>query len=999
MGSEFSREDIITFCQFTDIANEQKKWDEENDKRPEHEQEEEWKNPYFGFPQMVRFAFRPSKSALALLENLKNRGTTYAFSALLKPESLTKKEDGSHKTFRYEKEVLELFEAIDGSKDEENVLAFLDYDKIKEGNMCRHIVCVLPYCASCDALEELLSANAGSFKNLGQYKIINISGVDAYKKYKTVASVKREIANCEKDDKKTLTLTVNRMLTGSTVEQWDTMIFLKDTASPQEYDQAIFRLQNQYIVKYQNDKGEEINYNMKPQTLLVDFDPHRMFTMQEQKSLIYNINTETAGNQHLKKRMEEELNISPIITLNKNKIEQVDAADILARISEYSSSRGVRDEALDIPVDSSLFQIEEIVEEIERQAEIGSKGGLQIEAYKDNDGSDFEEPDDEQDELSDGDLNSAKSDGSIADTAVYNKEMQALENKFRTYYSRLLFFAFLTENKVSSVDDILANSGSEDDARILKNLQLDRGVLANIRKHINPFILSRLDYKIQNINSLAHDDSVPSIERALTAMNKFGKLSESEVTTPIQVAEDMVALLPDDCFKKIDSSHKILDIASKAGEFAIAICKRCERMGISTDAIQDAVLSIPTSSVAYEFTRKMYKILGLDIKTIASNFRSYDLLNLKDDDINYQNINLVLSQKKDFCDISLTDDVKKEGGFMKFNAVVGNPPYQESDGGAQASARPIYPFFVNLSRDLKPDCACIIMPARWYTGGKGGKDMDAFRVSMLDDIHIKELHDFLHPEVIFPDTNNRGGICYFLWDRQYDNSKSKTKVVTHKGNSEIEMVTRFIRTEGLEVFIRSSEAINIIHKVIVSGATDVMSDHISPRKPFGIESNIIHKPEWHDSESGLCEPLKCVGKGKKFGFVESSLIHSHRELIDVWKVFTPRANNVGTELNDDNLNTLIGEPKTICTEAYIVIGGDLHLDKNRAKNLANYFKTKFVRFMHGLAKASHDATSKTYRFVPTQDFSEEWTDEKLYQKYGLTQEEINYIENSIKPMD
>ena len=169
--------------------------------------------------------------------------------------------------------------------------------------MCQHIVCVLPYCASCDALEALIENHRDEFKNLKDYKIINISGVDSPNEYRNIQAVKAEIKHCAARDTKTLTLTVNRMLTGSTVEEWDTMIFLKDTASPQEYDQAIFRLQNQYIREYISADGDTIKYNMKPQTLLVDFDPHRMFVMQEQKSQIYNANTDASGNEHLRDRL------------------------------------------------------------------------------------------------------------------------------------------------------------------------------------------------------------------------------------------------------------------------------------------------------------------------------------------------------------------------------------------------------------------------------------------------------------------------------------------------------------------------------------------------------------------------------------------------------------------------------------------------------------------------------------------------------------------------
>ena len=506
---------------------------------------------------MIRFAFNPSASALALLEELKRSGATYTLSELFKPQSISKKDDGSHKKFKHENEVMDLFKAIDGSKEDENIFPFLDYNKIHEGKMCRHIVIVLPYCASCDALECLLIDNLTTFKNLGQYEIINISGVDGSKNYKTVKSVKEKIKRCEIDNKKTITLTVNRMLTGSTVEQWDTMIFLKDTASPQEYDQAIFRLQNQYVKSYTDD-NKEIKYNMKPQTLLVDFAPHRMFIMEEQKSLIYNVNTDSSGNDHLKERMKSELQISPIITINKGKIEQVEATDILSIVSGYSNSRGIKDEANDIPVDDKLFNIAAIKSEIERQAELDSKGGLKAEAYK-GDGTDFDNPVDGKNDgnfsgKTEGEHDTGNIDGD--DSTDAGNTLQIMQNKFKTYYSRILFFTFLTEDTVASLAEIIDCSSTSDNMRIMKNLDLNIDVLRIIHEHMNPFILSSLDYKIQNINKLSHDESIPPIDRAITAIGKFGKLSESEVTTPISVATDMVNLLPDDCFKTLHKTTK-----------------------------------------------------------------------------------------------------------------------------------------------------------------------------------------------------------------------------------------------------------------------------------------------------------------------------------------------------------------------------------------------------------------------------------------------------------
>ena len=156
MGSEFSKEDIIAFYQFTDIVKDQEQWIKENNDNDEPE--EEWKNPYFGFPQMIRFAFNPNESSRRRLKELRESGVSYAFSALLKPCSVKKADDGSHKRFIFEQEIMDLLEVIDGSKDDSELLGFLDYDRIKSGNMCRHIVMVLPYCASCDAMSSIFPA-------------------------------------------------------------------------------------------------------------------------------------------------------------------------------------------------------------------------------------------------------------------------------------------------------------------------------------------------------------------------------------------------------------------------------------------------------------------------------------------------------------------------------------------------------------------------------------------------------------------------------------------------------------------------------------------------------------------------------------------------------------------------------------------------------------------------------------------------------------------------
>jgi hypothetical protein len=185
--------------------------------------------------------------------------------------------------------------------------------------------------------------------------------------------------------------------------------------------------------------------------------------------------------------------------------------------------------------------------------------------------------------------------------------------------------------------------------------------------------------------------------------------------------------------------------------------------------------------------------------------------------------------------------------------------------------------------------------------------------------------------------------------------------------------------------------------------------HISPRKPFGLDGAFINDENFKSSSDGLDKPIICYGKGKKIGYVEERNIVSNKDWIPIYKVFTPYANNIGTELNDDNLNSFVGEPNTICTETYLVIGFNLNLDSISALNVTKYLKTRFLRFNLSLAKASQHATSKTYQFVPLQDFTSSsdinWDmsiseiDRQLYKKYRLTEGEINFIESMIRLME
>ena len=756
------------------------------------------------------------------------------------------------------------------------------------------------------------------------------------------------------------------MLTGSTIPEWDTMLYLKDCASPQEYDQAIFRLQNQYIRTLTTEGGsEQVKYNMKPQTLLVDFDPQRMFRLQEQRAQIYNVNTDQAGNKKLQERIETELRHSPIVTIGAEGLQRVEASDIMDAVRSYSAERSVMDEATEIPIDYTLLADERMRSVILQLNPIDASKGIEIQAVT---GEESELEIETHDTPKGGGATSTQ----VAPSAETD-EGRLLGKQLATYYAQILFYAFLTDTPVSSLEDLIASIGQcADNKRIARNVGLQASILQIIQTESNPFVLRALDYKIANINTLMSDTSLTPSERVAVAMKKFGRLSSSEIVTPQAVALEMIDALDEGV---ITRDTRILDIASKQGEFTRALVSR---FGM---AVGRNVYALPTSTVSYEFTLKVYRLLGLDTDHVISDFTTYDILD---------------KEKKDRIMQQLID--------MNLDIVIGNPPYQESDGGAGASSKPIYQEFVYASNEVAKSHSVMIMPARWYTGGKG---LDQFREDMLTDKHIKLLYDYQRPDEVFPNTNNRGGVCFVVRDSRFDNSKGQTTIVSNYGGGKTSMQHRSLKTKGLKIFIRHQESITILTKVTKHPDFSSIANHISSRKPFGIESNIVKSKYWHTGKQRQGY-LACIGKGFSKGFVPSEMVKSNEEVLKAWKVLIPRANNIGTELKDDNLNSEVCPPMTVCTEAYLFIGVGLSMDEVQAKNATKYMRTKFVRYMHSLAKTSHDGTNKTYRFVPLQDFTSgsdiDWSqsvadiDRQLYKKYALTPDEIAFIEEKLRPM-
>ena len=320
----------------------------------------------------------------------------------------------------------------------------------------------------------------------------------------------------------------------------------------------------------------------------------------------------------------------------------------------------------------------------------------------------------------------------------------------------------------------------------------------------------------------------------------------------------------------------------------------------------------------------------------------------------------------------------------KFYAVIGNPPYQESDGGHEASAAPIYHLFVDQSKVIAERIS-MVTPSRWFSGGKG---LNAYRESMISDHHLKTLVDFPKLYEPFPTVKIRGGVSYFVWDSAYD---GPCLVQTMEGGKPASpAIKRYL--DEYDVLIRRNEAIPILDKVAKHGEP-TLDKRISARKPFGLPTN-YHGPS---TPGSIANPIRLF-ESQREGWISRDNISVNSDWIDDWKVLLNRVQGTSAAIETKFMSTpRIAGPGSACTETYLVAGR--FNNKEEAQNYVSYLKTRFVRFLISLRKISQDAARGVYAFVPDLDYSHSWTDADLYKRYGISNEEITYIESIVKEMD
>jgi site-specific DNA-methyltransferase (adenine-specific) len=497
-------------------------------------------------------------------------------------------------------------------------------------------------------------------------------------------------------------------------------------------------------------------------------------------------------------------------------------------------------------------------------------------------------------------------------------------------------------------------------------------------------------------------------------LNCIANLSNDEVFTPPELANRVLDLLPQDLFKSPDT--KFLDPFSKSGVFLREIVKRLDRglEAIMPDRqlridhiLHNQVFGIAiTELTSYLSRRSLYCSKHANGKYSVSKFDT------DSGNILYVNkLHTWENGKCKYCGVSQavydrgseaeqyaymfihTDNPKQFFGNMKFDVIVGNPPYQMNVGIEKENyAIAIYNRFVEQAKKLKPRYLSMIIPARWYAGGRG---LDDFRDSMLHDNSLRIIHDFPDASDCFPGVQIKAGVCYFLWDRD---NKGDCRVITHMNNKITEGEPRPLLEKNCDTFIRYNEAVSILRKV-QKHKEKSFSDLVSPQTPFGIITSYKGTKERHDPSD---VKMYISGNDKQFkgstAFAPLSMITKGKEMRSWHKVYIGEAGSGSDSFPHSILSVpFYGEPDSICNQSYLVIGP--FKDKKECENVISYIKTKFLRFLVLQKKNAQHAMRQVYQFVPIQDFSHPWTDEMLYKKYSLTDDEIAFIDSMIRPME
>ena len=986
---KFKQDDIYTWS-YVDEQREKEKWEKE------HEGDH---NPYGSLPRMNMFTYDLGP----LFERFQDSEYSFNFHEFFRTD-----DNGD---FVHQEHVDRFLDMMcDPSEDSNYPFSTKRYQEY-----FRHTFWLVPGVKEALALQYKLEKHP-IFCN---FDVVNVAGDGDPDDPKGEALQKVRDAIIEKPKKDyTITLSCGKLTTGVTVKEWTAVFMLSGSAKTgaANYMQTIFRVQS----------PGQINGKQKTDAYVFDFAPDRVLTMMAQAAKA----PTRPGKQteEHRQRLKELLNFFPIIALQGSQTRRYDVDQLLTRLKHTYIERvvnsGFDNNSL---YNDRLLELDDVeIEEFdELKGIIGSTPSQ--DSGKDiiiND-SGFDEEETAGDEKPEKKPKTPLTDEEKAARKDMKKKKEMRKNAIsilRGISIRMPMLIYGCDLK-DGEDITIDNFAEHIDPRSWEEF-MPQGITKqhfnNFKKYYDPEIFLEAGRQIRARARKA--DGLPVKERIrhiVEIFSSFRNPDKETVLTPWRVVnmhlsdtiggydfyeESHTEMLNEP--RLVDRGSvtnrvfmgqgtRILELNSKSGLYPLYMaysiwrerCREWERQGFFEvdkmtieeeqlawdDVIANNIFVVCKTPMAVSITKRT--LTGFrDVKQVNARYYADLVETLK---TNPESFTKDVVRGQYFWH---NKNAEKE---MKFNAIVGNPPYQVMDGGIGSSAVPVYHHFVNVANRIDPQYVSLIMPAKWYSGGRG---LDSFRQSMLSDRSISHLFDFIDSHDCFTKVDIAGGVCYFLRDKFYNGNC----VVSTIRNGKTTVVTRNLNE--LDVFVRTKEELDILDK-IKSNTESFMSDVVLAQKPFGLRTY----------ETPLSEGDIVLRYNKGKGLYLRKRIETNSNLIDKWKVITSCATNEHAGETDKNgrkriISTLeVLKPGEICTETYMVIS--TFESEKEANSCIAYIKTNLVRFMLAMVTTTQHLSKSNFQFVPLQDFSEPWTDEKLYAKYGITPDEQAYIESLIKPME
>jgi hypothetical protein len=889
-------------------------------------------------------------------------------------------------------------------------------------NVFRHTLWMVPGVKEAKALSALLQRHP-VFQH---FHIVNVAGDgDEDEENRGALEMVNAAIGKDPDATRTITLSCGRLTTGVSVPAWTAVFMLSGSynTAASSYMQTIFRVQT----------PATINGRVKEQCYVFDFAPDRTLKVLAETAKI----SAKAGktSQDDRKTMGDFLNFCPVISIEGSRMDKFDVPRMLEQLKKVYVERVVRngfednslynDELLKLD-DLELQEFDDLKKIIGQtkampktnQVDINNQG-LNNEEYEEKEKLE-KKPKKELTEEEKRRLEELKK---------KTKNREAAISILRGISIRMPLLIYGAELDDEDDEITIDNFAEKIDPRSWEEF-MPKGVSKQkfnaFKKYYDPDIFRAAGKRIRAMAKAADKLSVEErIGRITDIFSTFRNPDKETVLTPWRVVNMHLGdCLGGYCFFDKDYEHtideprfidlgkvteevftpdsRILEINSKSGLYPLYMA-----YGIYRSRLKDSTISADTLEEQQAvWDKAVAENIFVVCKTpMAKSITKRTLVGFRKAKVNTRYFEDLINQIKNKPQ-NFIEKMAKGRSFwkandndnMKFNAIVGNPPYQVMDGGGTgSSAQAIYNKFVDIARSIKPRYISMIMPSRWMTGGKG---LDKFRESMLDNKHIRVLHDYMDAHDCFPTVAIEGGICYFMWDKD---SQGKCDFISHTNGSVIS-TERYLSEDSTDVVIRDAGALSILAKVKSSNGN--FSALVSPRNLFKIDVSCL-KSDYAPSYYKVFGRFDGI-RGLKFLKSYETKDERAQKFLGKWKVFVSKADGAAGQLGNPVPariigKTVLGDPMTICTETFLAIGP--FINENEANNVSKYTETKFFRFLVGTRKLKN-MTQDTYSFVPLQDFTEtsdiDWNkaisviDQQLYTKYHLTNEEITFIEKMIK---